>query len=166
MAVLSAASLIAFLAAGSWFGTLNDVANAILAVLCAALAVEAGGFASRVALLALLGAAIAIVGSVLVVAGFTGYFFAGLVSAFGFGFIGLWLLFTSRAGALPQRQLAIAAGVLMSLGLINIAGIVQGLDEQADAPAWLVGAGICWAGTYLLLPAWAFSAAQRSRSTP
>jgi hypothetical protein len=44
----------------------------------------------------------------------------------------------------------------MALGLFNIPGIVQGLDDLDAAPIWLLAAGICWAGTYALLPLWAF----------
>ena len=42
----------------------------------------------------------------------------------------------------------------MALGLVNLPGIVTGLDDQADAPAWLLAVGVCWAGTYLLMPIW------------
>jgi hypothetical protein len=44
----------------------------------------------------------------------------------------------------------------MALGLINIPGIVQGIDDLDAAPIWLLAVGICWAGTYVFLPPWAF----------
>jgi hypothetical protein len=43
----------------------------------------------------------------------------------------------------------------MALGIVNVPGILQGMDDQDTAPTWLLAAGVCWAGTYLLLPIWA-----------
>ena len=157
VAVVSCVSLIAFYAVGGPFGTVNDAGNGVLALLCAALAFtlhRPGRIAATT--LAIAGAATAVLGSLFIMTDTTGYFFAGLISALGFAFIGLWLLVVSRSDDLPAPRLALFAGAVMALGLINIPGIVQGLDDLDDAPIWLLAAGICWAGTYVLLPLWAF----------
>lgn len=158
VALASGATFVAFFSAGGWPGTVNDVGNGILALLCAALAVSLHGVGHRLSLVATIGALIVLVGTALLITHTTGEYLAGLVSACGFGLIGLWLLMTGRGRAVPRPQLAIAAGLIMAVGVANVAGVVQGLEKQADAPAWLIGAGICWAGTYVLLPVWAISA--------
>ena len=166
VAVASFVSLVIFFAVGGPFGTLNDVGNGMLALLCAALAVELHRRGWIVATtLAVAGTATAIVGSFLVISDTTGYFLAGLVSAFGFALVGCWLLVVSRSEDWPASRLARAAGAVMALGLVNAAGILQGLDDQDTAPGWLLAAGICWGGTYLLLPLWAIRLA-RSREPP
>ena len=53
-----------------------------------------------------------------------------------------------------QTILGVVAGSVMAAGLVNVPGIVMGLDDQAAAPVWLLAAGPCWAGTYLLMPIW------------
>jgi hypothetical protein len=58
-------------------------------------------------------AATSVVGSFLVMSDTTGYFFAGLVSAFGFGLIGVWLVVISRSGDLPAAPWALIAGAVM-----------------------------------------------------
>lgn len=157
VAVLSCVSLIAFYTVGGPFGAVNDAGNGVLAVLCAALAFTLHRPGRIVATtLAIAGAATAVLGSLLIMTDTTGYFFAGLISALGFALIGLWLLVVSRSDDLPARRHALFAGAVMALGLINIPGIVQGLDDLDAAPIWLLAAGICWAGTYVLLPLWAF----------
>jgi hypothetical protein len=152
-ALASGASLIVFFAVGGPFGRINDVGNATVGVLGAALAVVTLERAAWV-WLAALGATLTIVGSVLVITDITGYFFAGLVSALGFALIGTWLFGIARSESARSR-LGMAAGLLMMLGYVDIAGILQGQDNQDTAPAWLLAAGVGWAGTYLLMPIWA-----------
>src|SRR5512138_1379063 len=82
------------------FGTLNDLCVALGGILSGVLAwmlyrahhtyaPRAGGVAR---VLALAGAMIAPLGSLLVIADVTGWFLAGLVTTFGYALIGLWLL--------------------------------------------------------------------------
>jgi hypothetical protein len=92
-------SLIALFIVGGPFGFINDVSNAALASLAGALAVvwlrsaERPGPSLRVATaLALVGVAVAVVGSTLIIFDITGYFLAGLVSASGCALVGIWLL--------------------------------------------------------------------------
>ena len=97
----------------------------------------------------------------MVIVDMTGYFLAGLVSAAGFALIGSWLLAVNRLGpgsllmsAPRQARLGVVAGAVMAIGFLNVPRIFMGLDDMAAAPGWLLAAGICLAGTYLLMPIW------------
>jgi hypothetical protein len=162
-------SLIVFFIVGGPFGLINDVSNAALAALTGTLAVTWLRSAERprpslrvTTALALVGVAAAAVGSTLIIFDITGYFLAGLVSASGFALLGTWLiaanLSTGKPPGIspsrPQTILGIAAGSVMAVGFVNVPGIAMGIDEQATAPFWLLAAGPCWAGTYLLMPVW------------
>jgi hypothetical protein len=147
------------------FGTINDVANAEAGVLSAWLAWrlrrEMPGRAADLAVgAALLGAAVTVVGSTLVISGTTGFFLAGLVSSVGFAGIGTWLVVLNRsAGAATWpgriRTLGVAAGALMALGVIVVPGIFLRLDDMATAPAWVWVGSFGWLGTFVVYPAWA-----------
>jgi hypothetical protein len=156
VAVASCLSLILFFVVGGPFGTINDLGNGTLAVLCGVLAfaLYAPGRTAATAA-AVAGAATSVLGSFLVISDTTGYFLAGLISAFGFGLVGLWLVHLSRTEELPTSRFAFGAGGVMALGIVNIPGILRGMDDQDTAPTWLLAAGVCWAGTYVLLPIWA-----------
>jgi hypothetical protein len=52
----------------------------------------------------------------------------------------------------------------MLLGLIGGPGIVMGLDDLGSAPPWAFAAGVSWAGTYLLFPAWSMRLARKYRA--
>lgn len=157
VAPVSLVCLVAFFALGGWFGKANDLANALLGVLCGLLAVQVGR-----PLVALIGAVGAVLGTALVLSDTTGYYLAGLVSACGFALVGVWLLATP---GLPARRLAVVAGGWMAIGLVAGIGIVQGQDDQDTAPWWLLASGLAWGGTYLALPWWASRVVTRARST-
>lgn len=109
---------------------------------------------------AAVGAALTVVGTVLVVSGSTGFYLAGLWSSAGFALIGVWLLGASRS--LPHlRRSGLVAGGVMLLGLLGVPGILMGLDDMDNAPVWAFLAGVSWAGTYLLFPAWSLRLAGR-----
>lgn len=121
--------------------------------------------------LALVGAAAAVVGSTLIIFDITGYFLAGLVSASGFALVGTWLIAANLSAgkppgiraSRPETILGVLAGSVMAVGFVNIPGIAMGIDDEAMAPLWLLAAGPCWAGTYLIMPIWGF---RLHRSTP
>jgi hypothetical protein len=161
VALMSWVSLLVFWAVGEPWGTLNDAGNALLAVLCGAFAILLRRVASVAAtILAVLGAAVCLVGSYLVMTDTTGYFFAGLVTAVGFGLIGSWLVVLGRRGG-PAPVLAQVTGVLMALGLVTFPGILQGIDDLDAASWWILAAeSIGWISTSLLLPWWALRAAR------
>jgi hypothetical protein len=167
--ILALLSLIAFFIVGGPFGLINDVSNAALAALAGTLAVTWLRSAARpspslrvTTVLALLGVAAAVVGSALIIFDITGYFLAGLVSASGFALVGTWLIAANLPAGIPpgispsrpQTILGVVAGSVMAVGFVNVPGIVMGIDDQATAPLWLLAAGPCWAGTYLLMPIW------------
>ncbi|NIK60006.1 hypothetical protein [Kribbella shirazensis] len=156
------ACLILLYAVGEPFGLLNDVGNALLGLLSLALAWLLSGRQVLVGVAAV-GAALTVVGTILVVSGITGFYLAGLWSSFGFALIGVWLLNASRS--LPHlRRAGLVAGGVMLLGLLGVPGILMGLDDMDSAPAWAFVAGVSWAGTYLLFPAWSLRLAGRDRA--
>ena len=147
-------------------GTINDVGNAATGIMSAALAWRlrelVSGRAGKVAVgAALVGAAITVAGSTLVVSETTGFFLAGLVSSVGFAAIGTWLVVLNRSEAVAEawpprlRAIGTAAGALMALGFVSAPGIVLGLDDMASAPAWTWVGSLGWLGTFVVYPAWA-----------
>ncbi|MGW7686844.1 hypothetical protein ACWGID_39260 [Kribbella sp. NPDC054772] len=161
------ACLLVFYAAGEPFGVFNDVGNAVLGVLSLVLArcllapipeqEDIGSAMVRRGLLlaaAAAGAALTVVGTVLVLTGVTGFYLAGLWSSLGFALIGIWLI--GVRGILP--------GVVMLLGLVGLPGILIGLDDMDSAPPWAFVAGLSWAGTYLLFPTWSLRLARQHRA--
>jgi hypothetical protein len=187
VAVGSAVSIATYSAVGGPFGLLNDIGNAATGVLGACLAWRLRGqlpgqLGNLATGAAMLGAAVTVVGSALVVSGTTGWFFASLVSTVGFAGIGAWLVAFARgagtAAAWPRRLgvVGVAAGSLMALGVLALPGIALRLDDAATAPGWAWVAYIGWLGIYVVYPAWAFwlgvvesrraSRSQRTSLTP
>ena len=159
--------LIVFFAVGGPFGTINDFGNALFGVISFALAWILRPAAPRLSGLLVglagLGAALTVVGTVLVVGEITGYYLAGLWSSSGFGLIGVWLVGISRPATARMRRTGLVAGAVMVLGLAGVPGIFMGLDILETAPAWTYLADISWAGTYLLFPAWSLGLAWQNR---
>ena len=158
--------LAAYFVVGGPLGTISDIGNATTGVLCGWLAWrlrrQGEGRAMDAAVAAaLVGAAITVVGSALVVSGTTGFFFAGLVSSIGFASIGAWLvaanLSQGEAGAWPRglRRVGVVAGALMAVGVVMVPGVLLGLDDMATAPTWVWIGYLGWLGVYVVLPAWA-----------
>ena len=159
------ACLIAFGIADGPFGTLNDIANGVMGGLSTVLSLEIYARNEpdrlRVAPAAsILGGAIMIIGSVLVIFNVTGWYFAGLVSSLGSAFIGLWLFIVDRwAGGLLElpartRLLGRAAGIVMLFGVLAIPGILTGVDDWTASPWYVTASQVSWLGTYLLFPIW------------
>ncbi|WP_412543276.1 hypothetical protein R8Z50_12625 [Longispora sp. K20-0274] len=167
----SAACLIVFFAAGGGpFGLVNDVGNAALGVLSAWLAwvswpSSASGRGWPALAAVAVGAATMVTGSVLVVLDVTGYYLAGLVSGFGAALIGVWLIVFARAGGLPARLagFGLAAGVVLLLGLLVAPGILAGVDDQRQAPWYVVLGQVNWVATYLFYPVWCVLFAAHAR---
>lgn len=163
----SAVCLATYFVVGGPFGTINDIGNAATGMLSGWLAWRLRSHAaSRTARIvtgaALIGAAVTVVGSALVVSGTTGFLFAGLVTSVGFAAIGTWLVVTSTGGgeaaAWPRRlrSVGVAAGGLMAVGVVLAPGIPLRLDDMETAPAWVWIGFVSWLGTYVVYPAWAF----------
>jgi len=169
--LLAVICLVLFFVVGGPFGFVNDVANAVVGVLSAVLAwtawtVRRERLQRLAPAAAALGAVLMVAGSMLVIFDVTGYFLAGLVSAVGAAFIGSWLLVANslrwHADELPQRvrRVGLAAGLLMLTGLLAVAGVLAGVDDQGVAPGYVSAAQLSWLGTYLLYPIWCFRLAR------
>jgi MFS family permease len=164
------ASLVAMFVIAESFGRLNDLLNALLAVLAGCLVWSLRTRATPALVSALIGsgAAVAVVGSVLVISGATGFFLAGMVSGVGFGLIGVALVAVERlTDTSPEpsrgRLLGTVAGAAMAVGLVGIPAVVLRLDDMNAAPAWTWIAFIGWLGTFVLLPIWSIRLARRGR---
>ena len=171
----SAICLATFYVVKGPFGTINDIGNAATGLLSAGLAWRlrrqlAGPLGNAAVGAAIVGAAITVVGSALVISGTTGFFLAGLVSSVGFAGIGAWLVAMNGSdaivAALPPRlrSLGLAAGASMAIGIVAVPGIVLGLDDMGTAPAWVWIAFIGWFGTFVAYPVWAIWLASVERA--
>jgi hypothetical protein len=136
--------IIIFFTVGQPFGTLNDICIGLTALLSAVLILMLypGQYAqspllSKFALvIALFGALLVVVGSVLAISGVKGWFLSGLYMAAGNAMIGLWLLGLNcsalRDNTLPHSLVifGLFSGVIMALGLVTIPAIFRGIDTQ------------------------------------
>ena len=166
--ILAVISLILMFTVSMFFGAVNDVLNGIFGISSAVLAwmFYAGHHVrspviDRITLaLATAGAIFSIVGSVLILYGFTGFFLAGLYSSLGNGLIGVWLVALcysmQRSDMLPPSLtlFGFVTGAFMALGLIGIPGILARIDSMAFMPWYLYLALLGWLGTYVLYPIW------------
>ena len=155
--------LVVYSTVGGPFGTLNDLANALVAVLSAVLAAQTAArlrVPAAAVVAAGAGAALMVVGSWLVITGRAGWVLAGLVSAAGAAALGAWLVTASvtgkRAGklALPVARLGAASGTLMMLGVLTLPDIVARVDIWEDLHWYGIAGFIGWLGLYLGYPAW------------
>lgn len=167
-AILAAIFLILLYTVNESFGEVNDGFNAVIGILSAVLAWmlyaehhAKSPLMSQIALaLAVAGAIFTIIGSTLIIFGFTGFVLAGLYSAMGNALIGLWLAafcYSLRRGDALAHNLVIfgiVAGALMAIGLLGVPGIFAGIDSMESMPWYLYVAFLGWLGTYLLYPIW------------
>ena len=162
LTVASVAALIAFYVVGGPFGSLNDAGNGLIGLLSALLAIllhrRLGSPIGVIAAVA--GAAIAVMGSWLVMTSTTGFVLAGFVSTIGYGLIGVWLAVVAwsrwaDAWAAGLRLLARVAAVCMVVGGIAAApSALMGIDDFGDLAPWMWPFALGWLGTYALYPAW------------
>jgi hypothetical protein len=152
-----------------FFGTVNDVFNSIIGISSAVLAWmlyakhhAKSPLMSQFALaLAIIGAIVSIVGSLLIIYGFTGFLLAGWYSGIGNALIGLWLMAfcysMQRSDALPHSLIlfGFVVGAFMAVGLIGIPGIFTRIDSMESMPWYLYIAFFGWLGTYIRYPIWA-----------
>ena len=167
-AILAVIFLILMFTVSISFGAVNDVLNGVIGIASAVLAWMLyaehrvkSPLISHIALaLAIVGAIFSIVGSVLILYGFTGFFLAGLYSGLGNALIGLWLVVfcysMQRSDALLRSLIlfGFVVGAFMALGLIGIPGILARIDSMAFMPWYLYVGLFGWLGTYILYPIW------------
>jgi hypothetical protein len=154
--------------AGQPFGTLNDISNAVAGILSSMLAWtlyaehhSRSPLLSQVALgLAVVGAILVVVGSVLVISRATGFVMAGWYSGIGFALIGMWLMafcYSMRgAGDLPHNLVVfgLVAGAILAVGLLDVLGVIARIDSMDSLPPYLYVAFLGWLGIYVLFPIW------------
>jgi hypothetical protein len=150
------------------FGKVNDVFNAIIGISSAVLAWmlfaehhTQSPLMSQIAVtLAVVGAIFTIVGSVLIIYGFTDFVLAGWYTGIGYALIGFWLVAFCysmlRGDVLPHNLnlFGLVVGVVMAVGLIGIPGIFTGVDSMESMPWYLYLAFFGYLGTYILYPIW------------
>ena len=152
-----------------FFGTINDILNSVLAIFIAVLAWKfytqfhtRAPLTSQVTLvLAVLGAILAVVGSVLVIFRFTGFVLAGWYTGLGYALLGLWLAAYcySMLGSdiFPNKLVifGIVTGIAMVTGILSLAGILSRIDSMETLPWYLNIAYLAFLGIYILYPIWA-----------
>lgn len=151
------------------FGRINDVFNSVIGISSVVLAWmlyaehhAKSPLMSQIALaLAIIGAIFTIVGSILIIFGFTDFVLAGWYSSVGYALIGLWLVAFCysmlRGDVLPHNLVifGIVVGAFMAIGFFGIPGIFAGIDSMESMPWYLYVAFFGWLGTYILYPIWA-----------
>lgn len=151
------------------FGRVNDVFNSVVGISSVVLAWmlyaehhAKSPLMSQIALtLVVIGAIFTIIGSILIIFGFTDFVLAGWYSAIGYALIGLWLAAFCysllRSDALPHNLVifGIVVGAFMAIGLFGMPGIIAGIDSMESMPWYLYVAFFGWLGTYILYPIWA-----------
>ena len=151
------------------FGTLNDIANAVMAVLGVILVSllfmhyrsQLQWFHPLFLGISILGRIVAVWGSILIISGRSGFILAGLYSAAGYGLIGLWLFTFNLAmrgnGSLNQGivTFGIITGFAMILGLGGLPSLFRNADAFDQIPMvemilWSIGS-LAW---LILQPIW------------
>jgi hypothetical protein len=162
VALATDALLVTFFTVGEPFGTINDAGSAALGVLAGTVAWRLrayGGAAATGA--AIVGGAVVVTGSGLVISRTTGWELAGFVSSAGYGLIGPSVATISSGlaadGSVPRRlgQLGRVTGLLMTLGLVAAVPAALRFDDPATTPGWAWLTMVGWVGPAILYPVWA-----------
>jgi len=169
IAILAVIFLILMSTVNMSFGKVNDVFNGLIGISSLILAwmLYAEHYAksplmSQIALLCVVvGMIFTIIGSVLIIYGYTGFVLAGFYTALGNAFIGLWLAlfcYAMQNGDVFPRNLVtigLIVSAFLALGLICIQGIFAGTDSMNSLPWYLYLGLSSFLGTYILYPIWA-----------
>ena len=167
-AILAVIFLTLMAAVNPAFGKVNDVFNSLIGISSAILAWmlyaehhARSPLTSQIALaLAIVGAIFTIIGSILIIYGYTDFVLAGWYTGIGNALIGLWLAAFCysmlRGEVLPHNLIifGLVVGAFMAIGLIGIPGIFAGIDSMESMPWYLYVAFFGYLGTYILYPIW------------
>jgi hypothetical protein len=151
-----------------FFGKLNDVFNSIIGISSVVLAWmlyaehhARAPLLSQIALaLVVIGAIFTIIGSILVMNGFTGFVLAGWYTGIGNALLGLWLLafcYSMQHDVVLPHNLALfglVVGAIMAVGLLGIPGTFSKVDSMQSMPWYLYVAYFGYLGSYVLYPIW------------
>jgi hypothetical protein len=168
-AILAIISLTLMYTVNPSFGRINDVFNSVLGISTVVLAwmlyaeyhVSSPRMSQIALALAAVGAIFTIIGSILIIFGFTDFVLAGWYSGIGYALIGFWLAGFCYAfllsDVLPQALVVfgIVVGACMAIGLLGIPGIIARIDSMESMPWYLYVAFFSWLGTYVMYPIWA-----------
>jgi hypothetical protein len=166
--ILAVITLTLMATVNPFFGTVNDVFNSIIGILSVILAwmlyaehhAKSPLMSQISLLLAVVGAVFTIIGSILIIYGYTDFVLAGWYTGVGNALIGLWLaafcMSMLRGNTLPHNLVTfgIVVGGVMGMGLLGIPGILARVDTMESLP-WYLGVGyLGFLGTYILYPIW------------
>jgi hypothetical protein len=163
--VFNASSIILMYAGLPLFGPLNDFGVAIAAVLQAVLAWRLMGmtgesFPRLGVTAATVGAAVAVLGSGLVISGVTDWFLAGVISTLGYAFLGVWMVAANQGArseeAWPNAlaSFGLLIGAIMCVGFLALLAFRGGVGSPASAPWFIWAAYANGVGWFILLPVW------------
>ena len=167
-AILSVIFLTLMYTVNQSFGMVNDLFNSVVGISSVVLAWmlyaehhAKSPLMSQIALaIAVIGAIFTIIGSILIIFGFTDFVLAGWYSVVGYALIGFWLAafcYSLLPGDALHHNLVIfgvVVGAFMAIGLLGIPGIFAGIDSMESMPWYLYVAFFGWLGTYILYPIW------------
>jgi hypothetical protein len=170
--LISVIALVLFFTIGAPFGAINDWTIALSGVLGVVLTLMLRTRSTVGVVLTAFGVvgwALVLVGSLLVISRTTGFLLGGLVESFGFALVGVWLIAINRSPDLPLAQrlrvLGVVAGVVMLVGIVVLPAILSRADDMATAPAYVWLGFVGWIGIFILLPIWAMWFGRQHRSS-
>lgn len=163
----NALSIVLMYAGVPIFGPLNDLGVAGAAVLQAILAWRLGPivgvrFPSVGLIAATVGAAVAGVGSGLVLSGASDWFVAGAVTTLGYAILGIWVIVAngrarpSKAWPAAVATFGIQIGAVMCLGFLALLAVPGSVGSPTSAPWFVWAAYANGVGWFILLPVWNF----------
>lgn len=166
--ILAVLTLILMAVVNPAFGKVNDVFNSVIGIASVVLALmlyaqhhAKSPLMSQLALLlAVVGAIFTIIGSILIMYGYTDFVLAGWYTGVGNALIGLWLAafcYSMLSGcALPHNLMVfgLVNGGFMAMGLLGIPGILARIDTMESLPWYLSAGYLGFLGTYILYPIW------------
>jgi hypothetical protein len=167
--LLALVTIILFFSIGQPFGTINDYCIGLTAILSMVVVwmlypehhAQSPILSQVLLIVALIGAIVVVIGSVLTISRKTGFYLSGMYMAAGNALIGLWLLGINysalRGDPWPHSLtiLGLVSGVFLALGLVAIPGIIRGIDTKEYVfstynSIW----GTSFLGSLVLYPFW------------
>ena len=167
-AILAVIFLILMYTVNGRFGTVNDVLNSVIGILSVVIVwmlfaefhARSPMLSQITLVLAVIGAIFTIIGSVLIIFGYTDFVLAGWYTGVGNALIGVWLATLCysmlSSETLPHNLIVygVVVGSFMTFGLLGIPGILARVDTFQSLPWYLGTSYLGFLGTYVLYPIW------------